>query len=182
MQVVGHLSEDQARSVGKSFTKPTNPRPCGALSLPLWFVVAHMVKYVIRGVALAGAGVLSFLLWTAFHIPNTEDIDIANALADEVMARDGHFLPRPEVDKTSQGRVLYPHPGPGGTPTFVIYEVTEPAERARIAALTRAALAQTHARQATLKFYERQNVTHFEGGGIRRGPERLLETDVVQPG
>ncbi len=141
-----------------------------------------MIKHVIRGVALVGACVLSFLLWTAFHIPNTQDIDIANALADEVMARDGQFHSRLEVNKTSQGKVLYAHPGPGGTPTFVIYEVTDPAERARIVAATRQALGKTHAARATLKFYERQNVTHFEGGGIRRGPEHLLETDVVTAG
>ncbi|HEX5355812.1 MAG TPA: hypothetical protein VFW93_06325 [Aquabacterium sp.] len=140
-----------------------------------------MVKYVIRVVALIGACVLSFLLWTAFHIPNTGDIDIANALADDVMATYGQFHPRTEVDKTSQGKVLYAHPGSGGQPTFVIYEVTDAAERARIVNATRQALRKAHAASATLKFYERQNVTHFEGGGMRRGPEQLIETVSVKP-
>jgi hypothetical protein len=139
-----------------------------------------MVKYVIRGVAVVGTCVLSFLLWTAFHIPDFRDVDIANALADEVIASYGQFHPRTEVDKVSQGKVLYAHPGSGGTPTFVIYEVTDAAERARIVTATRQALAKAHAASATLKFYERQNVTHFEGGGIRRGPEQLIET-VVKP-
>lgn len=140
-----------------------------------------MVKYVIRGVAVVGACVLSFLLWTAFHIPNFGDVDIANALADQVIASYGQFHPRTEVDKTSQGKVLYAHPGSGGNPTFVIYEVTDAADRARIAAATRQALNKAHAASATLKFYERQNVTHFEGGGIRRGPETLIETMTVKP-
>ena len=140
-----------------------------------------MVKYVIRGVAVVGAGVLSFLLWTAFHIPDFRDVDIANALADPVIASYGQFHPRTEVDKTSQGKVLYTHPGSGGRPTFVIYEVTEAADRAAIVRATKQALGQAHAAGATLKFYVRQNVTHFEGGGIRRGPEQLIETVSVKP-
>lgn len=140
-----------------------------------------MVKYVIRGVAVVGACVLSFLLWTAFHIPDFHDVDIANALADQVIASYGQFHPRTEVDKTSQGKVLYAHPGSGGTPTFVIYEVTDAGERARIVNATRQALAPAHATRATLMFYARQNVTHFEGGGIRRGPEQLIETVTVKP-
>ena len=111
----------------------------------------------------------------------TQDIDIANALADRVIASYGQFHPRVEVDKSSQGKVLYAHPGSGGTPTFVIYEVTDAGERARIVNATRQALRDAHAASATLKFYERQNVTHFEGGGIRRGPEQLIETVVVKP-
>lgn len=141
----------------------------------------RMVKYVIRGVAVVGACVLSFLLWTAFHIPDFRDVDIANALADKVIASYGQFHPRTEVDKTSQGKVLYAHPGSGGKPTFVIYEVTDASERARIVSATRQALGQAHAASATLKFYERQNVTHFDGGGMRRGPEQLIEAVTVKP-
>jgi len=135
-----------------------------------------MVKYVIRGVALVGACVLSFLLWTAFHIPNTDDVDIADALAADVITAYGQFVPRPEVDKTSHGKVLYPHPGSSGNPTFVIYEVTDAADRTSIVEAARASLAKAHAHSVTIKFYDKQNVTHYEGGGIRRGPEQLIDT------
>lgn len=143
--------------------------------------LSAMVTYLIRGVAFIGACVLSFLLWTAFHIPDTRDIDIANALADAIRQADGQFLPRAEVDRTGKGKALYLHPGPEGTPTFVIYEVTDPAERELIVRATRAHLVPAQARRATLRFYERQNVEHFSGGGVRRGPERLIDTVVVTP-
>lgn len=141
-----------------------------------------MIKYIIRGIVLVGCGVLSFLLWTAFHIPNTQDVDIANALAHSVGAAYGQFLPRPEVDQTSRGKVLYTHPGASGNPTFVIYEVTEAADRSRIVNAARSGLATAQAHSVTIQFYERQNVTHYDGGGIRRGPEHLIETVKVTRG
>jgi hypothetical protein len=141
-----------------------------------------MIKTAIRLVACVGACVLSFLLWTAFHIPGFHDVDVANAVAQDIIADYGQFVPRTQVDKTSQGKVLYPHPGSGGTPTLVMYEVTAPADRQRIVLAARAALQKEHADSVTLKFYARQNVTHYEGGGIRRGPEQLLDTVQVRAG
>lgn len=135
-----------------------------------------MIKLAIRLVALVGACVLSFLLWTASRIPNSDDVDVANAVAQAIIAEDGHFVPRPQADASGAGQALYAHPGAGGHPTLVVYEVLDAGQRARIVAAARKALAPAHAHSVTLSFYERQNVTHFEGGGVRRGPERLIET------
>jgi hypothetical protein len=135
-----------------------------------------MIKYVIRGLFTIGACVLSFLLWTAFHIPGFGDVDVANAVEQAVAQSYGQFEPRGEADKTYRGKAIYAHPGSGGNPSLVIYEVTDQADRQRIVAAARAALDKAQAHSVTLRFYERQNVTQYSGGGIRRGPEHLIET------
>lgn len=140
-----------------------------------------MSHIAIRLVAGVGACVLAFLLWTVAHIPRQHDIDIANAVAQEVMHDSGPFASRAQADRTGVGKALYAHPGAWAAPRLVIYEVTDPSERARIVQATRNALSQTHAHSATLMFYERQNVTHYPGGGMRRGPEHLLDTVEVEP-
>lgn len=141
-----------------------------------------MIKYIIRGVCVVGAGILSFLLWTAFHIPGFGDIDVANAVAQDVRTAYGQFLPRDQVDRTHQGKALYAHPGSGADPRLVIYEVTSPQDQARIVAAARASVHMQHAQGVTIQFYEHQNVTQYSGGGQRRGPEHLLGTAHVGQG
>jgi len=141
-----------------------------------------MIKYVIRGVFTIGACVLSFLLWTAFHIPGFGDVDVANAVEQGVIQGYGQFEPRSAADKTFRGKAIYTHPGAGGNPSLVVYEVTDQAERQRVVAAARASLSKAQAHSVLIRFYERQNVTQYDGGGIRRGPEHLLESVRVSLG
>ncbi|MFZ4550396.1 MAG: hypothetical protein ACOYNB_01105 [Aquabacterium sp.] len=136
----------------------------------------------IRAVALVGACVLSFLFWTAFHIPDFSDADVANQVAQDVTTAYGHFPPHAEADKTGHGKVLYAHPGAGKKPTLVVYEVTDLADRDTLIQAARQAMSEAHANGITVQFFERQNVTHYDGGGLRRGPERLIDTVELKPG
>lgn len=144
----------------------------------LWSLrrIKIMIKYLISVVGVFGACVLSFLLWTAMHIPGFDDVDTANEVAQDISTAYGQFLPRPQVDLTHTGKVIYTHPGSGANPHLVIYEVLLPIDQAHIAAAAQAAMSKYHARSVTIEFYERQNVTQYEGGGIRRGVEHLLAT------
>jgi hypothetical protein len=141
-----------------------------------------MVKYLIAGVACIGAGVLSFLLWNASRIPNFDDAAVAAALGQSVSKAYGHFVPRVQADRTGQGPALYEHPGAHARPTLVIYGVDDAAQRALIVSDARASLDKVQAHGATLKFYDHQNVKHYPGGGIRRGPETLIATVQVTTG
>ncbi|WP_374255699.1 hypothetical protein [Aquabacterium sp.] len=142
----------------------------------------NMIKMAIRAVALVGACVLSFLLWTAFHIPDFSDAAVANQVAQDVTQAYGQFPPHAEADKTGRGKILYAHPGSGKKPTLVVYEVVEQADRDKVIQAARTAMTQAHANGLTVKFFERQNVTHYDGGGIRRGPEQLIDTVELKPG
>jgi hypothetical protein len=141
-----------------------------------------MISYLIRGVFVVGACVLSFLLWTAFHIPGFGDVDLANAVEKDVIDAYGHFEPRSVADHTHQGQAIYAHPGAGGHLSLVVYEVTDAADRARIVSAAHAALDKEDARSVHITFFERQNVTQYSGGGIRRNPEHRIDTVLVTRG
>ncbi|HET8871632.1 MAG TPA: hypothetical protein VFM48_14385 [Aquabacterium sp.] len=139
-------------------------------------------KRMILVVSLVGAGLLSRLLWLVAHIPNFDDAAVADEVGHVISQQYGQFPDRAAVEKAGHGQIYYAHPGAFAKPRIDLYEVTSPADMARIEAAAHEALQEAHARAITLRFFEKENITLFASGGRGHGPEHLLKQEVIQQG
>ncbi|HET8694094.1 MAG: hypothetical protein KGI91_11880 [Burkholderiales bacterium] len=139
-------------------------------------------KRMILVVSLVGATLLSRLLWLVAHIPSFDDAAIADRVGHEISQQYGHFPDRAEVEKEGHGQIYFAHPGAFRKPRVDLYEVTSPADMARVEAAAREAVQDAHARSVTLRFFEKENIKLFASGGQGHGPEHLLKQEVIQRG